>query len=112
MPITDAQVVRFANERARVVADALTSLDYLLAGWQADYAAQGIAAKITAAGGSELVADGSDVDGRPRITGNQIVNLHAAIAQVRTALSTTLVSGVGATPKAVSDAIQVNGSPR
>jgi hypothetical protein len=110
--ITDPQVVVWANERARTIADALVAFEAKLGGWQSDYAAQSIASQISAAGASELVADGSDVDGRPRITGNQIINLHAAIAQVRTAISTTLVSGVGSPPKTIADAIQVNGSPR
>jgi hypothetical protein len=115
--ITDPQVVAWANERARTIADALVAFEAKLGGWQADYAAQSIASQISAAGASEIVADWDDFggvtkDGRPRITGNQIINLHAAIAQVRTAISTTLVSGVGLPPKTIADAIQVNGSPR
>jgi hypothetical protein len=115
--ITDPQVVAWANERARTIADALVAFEAKLGGWQSDYAAQSIAAQISAAGASEIVADwdgfgGVTKDGRPRITGNQILNLNAAIAQVRTAIKDTNVTGVGSPPKTIADAIQVNGSPR
>jgi hypothetical protein len=110
--ITDPQVVVWANERARTIADAIVAFEAKLGGWVADYAAQSIASQISAAGAAEIIADGSDTDGRARITGTQILNLNAAINQVRTAISTTLVSGVGTTAKAIADAIQVNGSPR
>jgi hypothetical protein len=110
--ISDVHVVKWANERSRVIADQMTSLLTKLKAYQADYAAQGIAALITAAGGANLVGDGSDLDGRPRISGNQIVNLKAAVDQLITAWTVTQVAGVGATVEAVENQIQVNGSAR
>jgi hypothetical protein len=110
--ITDTQVVRWSNERARTLADLLTRTSYVLSGFIADYAAQGIAAKITAAGAANNVGDGAATDGRPFVTGTQLTNLRAAALQVQTAIDTTLVSGVGTSVKAIADAIQVNGAPK
>jgi hypothetical protein len=110
--ITNPQIVTFANERARTIADAIEVFSEKVDAFVADYAAQGMTALITAAGASELVADGSEADGRQRITGTKIINLRAALLQLQTALMTTAVSGVGSTPKVIADGIQVNGSPR
>jgi hypothetical protein len=106
------QVILFANERARTIADLLVSTSAKVDAWIADYNAGGIGTLITAAGASENIADGSEVDGRQRITGTKVINLRAALLQLQTALTTTAVSGVGATPKAIADGIQVNGSAR
>ena len=110
--LTDPQVVRWSNERVRTIADRLIALEAAIVAYQADYAAQGISAKITAAGPANLVADSSDIDGRAQVSGTQIQNLKAAIDQVGTALNTTLVTGVGATVKTICSALQVNGSLR
>lgn len=112
--ITNPQVVTFANERARTMADTVVRLSAQVDAWLADYTAQGIAAAITgdAAGSSSNIGDGSATDGRQRVTGSEIINFRAALLQVQTALTTTLVSGVGATVKAIADGIQVNGSVR
>jgi hypothetical protein len=112
--ITNVQVVRFSNERARTMADAIVSLSAKVDAWLADWTAQAISAAITAdsAGASANVADGSETDGRQRVTGTELTNFRAALIQVQTALTTTLVSGVGATVKAIADGIQVNGSAR
>lgn len=77
-----------------------------------DYNAQGIGAKITTAGTSERVADGALADGRPLVTGTQLVNQRAGIVKLQTSLRTELVSGVGTSIATINDAIQVNGSPR
>ena len=109
--INDAQVIRWANERSRSIADRLAELSAAMSAYQSDYAAQGIAAKIVAAGASNLVADGSDVDGRPQISGTQIVNLKAAIDAIVNAMATN-VAGVGSPTTTIVAAIQVNGTPR
>ncbi len=90
----------------------MTSLLNKLLAYQADYAAQGISAKITAAVNTNLIADGSEMDGRSRITGLQIQNLTAALTQLVTAWNVTAVLGVGTTVAAIENGIQVNGSPR
>jgi hypothetical protein len=109
---TDPQVVKWSNERARVLADGIERLRYAVVAYQADYVAQAISAKITAAGASERIADGSDVDGRSIVIGTQLINLKAAVDKLVTNLTADLVSGVGTTVAAIADGIQVNGSPR
>ncbi len=111
MPITNPQVVKWSNERARVICDLITRLDYALTAYKADYDAAGITALVVAAGSSELIEDGSATDGRTRMIGSQLLGLKATIDQLRTNFDTA-VSGVGSTVSAVSAAIQVNGSPR
>ena len=112
--ITNPQIVVFSNERARVMADHLVRFSAEVDAWLTDYAAQGIAAAITgdANGASANIGDGSATDGRQRVTGTEIVNLRAGLLQVQTALTSTLVSGVGTTAKSIADGIQVNGSVR
>ena len=110
--ITDPLVVNWANNRARVLADKLRAAYDALASYKVDYAAQGIAAAIATAGGSNLITDGSATDGRPRISGNTLTNFKAALDQIDTAMGTTLVSGVGTTANAQVNLIQVNGGVR
>lgn len=109
--ITNAQVVKFANERTRQIADKVTALSYALRAYQADYAAGGISALITAAGASNLIDDGSAADGRTRITGTSLVNFIAGINALVVQFDAT-VAGVGTSITAISNGIQVNGSPR
>jgi hypothetical protein len=111
--ITNAQVVKFANERARTMADEIVYLDRLIAAWLADWTAQGMSAAITAdaAGTTSNITDGSETDGRQRVTGTELVNLRAALLQLQASLA-AVVSGVGASPRSIADGIQVNGSTR
>jgi hypothetical protein len=109
--IRDVQVVKWANERSRTIADKGAALYAALVAYQNEYAAQGIAAKIVSAGASGTVADGSDVDGRPRITGTTLVNFKAVVDQMKTAFDAT-VAGVGSPATTTINQIQVNGSPR
>ena len=110
--ITDPQVLTFANQRVRVIADRIVSLQYLLQSYQADYSAQGIANKIIAAGTANNIADGAVTDGRTIITGTSVINQKAAVDALVTAIGTTLVAGVGSSALTINNAIQVNGSPR
>lgn len=110
--IETPQIIQWANQRSRTIADDLERLYAIITAYQSDYAAQGINALITAAGNTDIIDDGSSVDGRSQITGLQLQNLNAALTQIKTALDTTLVPGVGATAKSVFDGIQVAGSPR
>ncbi len=111
MPITDPQIVAWANYRARVICDLITRLDYALTAYKTDYVAQGMAARVTAAGPSETIVDGSATDGRTPMIGTTLINLKATVDQLVTQFATA-VAGVGQTVSAVSAAIQVNGSPR
>jgi hypothetical protein len=110
--IADPQVVTFSNQRVRVIADKVVALQYALLAYQADYAAQGIANKVVAAGTTGTIADGAATDGRPIITGTSILNQKAAVDALVTAIGTTLVAGVGSTALTINNGIQVNGSPR
>lgn len=109
--ITDAQVVRWSNERTRTLADAMAALYAAVVAYNADWAAQGISARITAAGASNNVGDGSAVDGRSIITGTNLQNFKAAITQLQTSFETN-VTGVGAPITTLQNQIQVNGTPR
>jgi len=106
---TNAILNNWADSRSRTIADLLTKVRYAVDAYLVDYAAQGIAAAITADGAANNMGQ---QDTRAPITGTQIVNQKAGILQLQTALETTLVPGVGATVAAINDAIQVNGSPR
>ena len=108
---TDPQLILWDNARARTLADLLTAANAKLMAYEADYAAQGIAARATTAGASNI-GDGYAVDGRQPITGTSLANLRAALTQLDTAFNTTLVPGVGATVAAILAGIQVNGSSR
>ena len=109
---TDPQLAKFSNERVRVMADKLTAFLAYAQSFQADYSAYGISALIVAAGNANTIGDGSATDGRQRITGLPVQNFKAAIDQMVTAGTVTAVTGVGATPGAISQAIQVNGSTK
>jgi hypothetical protein len=112
MPIVNPQVVRFSNEKVRTIADRFVSAYYALLDTQATYTANGIAALINAEGASGTIEDGSAVDGRSRITGIAVINNNAALTQLKTALDTTLIPGVGTSVMALLNTIQVNGSPK
>ena len=107
--ITNPQIIAFANERVRTIADKVTELRYAIDSYLNDYAAQGMAALIVTAGGANTIPETS---GRSIITGTQILNQKAAILKLQPNFEADLVSGVGATVAAINDAIQVNGSPR
>jgi hypothetical protein len=109
--IIDPQVIKWANDRARSAANQMTNLYAVLVAYQADYAAQGIAAKIVAAGTANNIADGATADGRSIIIGTSLANLKAAIDQLVTSFNTN-VAGVGSPITTIQNAIQVSGSPR
>lgn len=79
--ITNPQVIKFANERIRSIANIVYN-----AYWQSksiieDYNAGDIGTKINDEGSGNLVADGSAVDGRTRITGGDIFNVITALGE-------------------------------
>jgi hypothetical protein len=109
--VTDVQLVLWSNTRARTISDNLTIINNALLAYKTDYTAQGISTKAVAASGNNI-ADGYATDGRQPITGTKLINLKAALDQLDTAINTTLVSGVGATPASIIAGLQVNGSDR
>lgn len=117
--ITNPQVVAFANNRMRPLADAITKVQYAIDAFLIDANAEGIPALIVAGGVGNFIGDGSDVDGRPRVTGQNMADFRSAITVLQTCLETTTaiasggVSGTGGkTPSVIISGIQVNGSPR
>jgi hypothetical protein len=71
--ITNPQVIRFSNENGRPVADAWCSLYNAMKTAASVWAGQGIGALVPNT--ADLIADGSDVDGRGRLTGANLISL-------------------------------------
>jgi hypothetical protein len=110
--IVNPQVKLHSNKYVRTVVDRFVASYYALISCQGDYTGQGIAAKINAEGASNFIADESETDGRPRATGTAVINTNAALTQLKTAMDTTLIPGVGTTIMALFSTLQVNGAPR
>jgi len=72
--ITDPQVIAFSNQELRPVADALFQAYYRAKELNQNYVAGNIGSLINTAGAGNLLHDGSEVDGRTRITGGDIYN--------------------------------------
>lgn len=75
MPITNAQVVNFANEYCRPLANHLSSAIAEAAEASTTYLARDLSTPIEAAGAGELIVDGSATDGRTPVVGGDIYNL-------------------------------------
>ena len=73
MAITNPQAIRFANEEVRRIADLEAQLYFQTKAFLAEWNAQGIAALIP--NNAEVLADGSDLDGRAAITGAKVNGL-------------------------------------
>lgn len=75
MAITNAQAVRFSNEAIRPLAETLLNAYYQAKQTVEAYYADPTLGSAYLAGIAEAVADGSDVDGRPVVTGNDALGL-------------------------------------
>ena len=80
--ITNPQAVKFANEKARVFADALLSAITTAREFEAIYAAQ--AGDTLFPNSADLLADGSEVDGRPRVQAQMVRALRTAAQDLLT----------------------------
>jgi hypothetical protein len=69
------QVVAFANDRVRPLADSIYRLHAEMKSFETEYFGKGIGGAIDAAGAAELIGDGSAIDGRTPITGGDIYTL-------------------------------------
>lgn len=76
--INNSQVVLFDNEQVRGMADSLYKAYWQAKQFLLNYNSDSIGSLINDAGSSNLVADGSEADGRTRITGGDIYNLVTA----------------------------------
>jgi hypothetical protein len=85
MPELDNPQLRtFCNEVLRPAADAMARLDLIAPGIAAEYNQKLLGTVIDSGGSSNLVADGSAVDGRTRVAGGDVYNLITLIAAFRT----------------------------
>lgn len=75
MPITNAQAVKFSNEAIRPLAETLANAYYEAKQVIQSYYADPSLGEAYTTGIAETVADGSDVDGRPLVTGNDALGL-------------------------------------
>lgn len=75
--ITNPEAVLFANQRARVFADALVTSYETAAKFKAQYDAQQLDGQFPNQAG-EVVADGADIDGRPPLSGQKVRALYTA----------------------------------
>jgi hypothetical protein len=105
------QVIQWANQRSRKIADLLTSLYWQLQSYLTDWSAQGIGAIISAGDPTQTVDDGAASDGRQQITGQQLLDL-TTVGQALVVAAGTAVPGGSLVPATVAGKIQVNGSPR
>lgn len=80
--IDDPQVVAFANNKARKMAEHIYSAYYSAKIVLQAYNSGAIGSKIDAAGAGNLISDGSANDGRTRITGGDIYNLITACEEL------------------------------
>ena len=77
--INDPQAVKFCNERLRVAADAAIQAYRTLKQLKAEWEANNLGALIPPT--DDLIADGSQIDGRPRLSGSLATIACGAIAQ-------------------------------
>lgn len=103
---TNPMAVRHANEKARTACDAIETCYETLKRLQAEYAAVGGDTIFPAT--ADLIADGSDVDGRKPLTNNQVRGLKT----LADALVTYLEAGGPPSRIAQIKAASVNGASR
>ena len=102
--IVDPEAVRFANEKARTLADAATRYYYAAKSFVNEWDATGMSAKITNT--ADPIIDGSATDGRSTITGANVVGLKNHVDTMLTDLEATSNQKLNILLK-----IEVNGSP-
>ena len=77
MAIDNPQAVRFCNEQIRILADTLLTALRTAEAVREFYHAHPELGDLFYSNSSELVEDGSATDGRPRLTGNDVLALVA-----------------------------------
>ena len=81
------QLKTYANEHLRVIADRLAALDDDVVDATAIYYARDLGTYIDGAGASNLIADGSETDGRTRCTGGDVYNFVTLLSDLTTFLA-------------------------
>lgn len=105
MPITNAQIVNFSNQKARVFADSLEQTYQTAKRFQQEYEAIGGDAAIVDT--TDVIVDGSESDGRKTITARQARALKASADQIVTWFEAGTPSRISQIQK-----ISVNGQAR
>lgn len=80
--VINPQAVKFSNEKARVFAGAILTSIQTARAFKAEYDANTMDNIFPAT--ADNIADGSDVDGRPRITANGVRALYTAASDLLT----------------------------
>lgn len=74
--INNVQLTKFCNERLRTLGDMFAALAFTkVPAAIAQYNSEDLGTIINNLGSSNLITDGSEVDGRPRCTGGDVFNL-------------------------------------
>lgn len=82
--INNVQLNNHVNSQLRPLANQMLAIQRLGVAAQKTYNARDLGTIITNAGASNLVADGSEVDGRTRATGGDVFNLQTLLADFAT----------------------------
>jgi len=92
--ITDPQIVKFCNEKIRPLADSVYSSYYKSLSLVSDYVSGDIAGNLQKWASDDLVADGSEVDGRTRLTRQDLEYEYKILFDFIAFLEAEVTSGV------------------
>jgi hypothetical protein len=81
--ISNPQLKDYCNGSLRVIADKLAEIDRDIAVIQEEYHAKNLGTVINDAGSSNLIADGSETDGRTRLTGGDVYNMVTLLSDLQ-----------------------------
>lgn len=85
--ITNPQAIHFANDRARIIANALQTLDRSLAQFALDVVIL-FETPTTSNIGGDIINDGSSLDGRNPVTKTNVAELKYVLEQITACMST------------------------
>jgi len=98
--ITSPQAIKFSNEKIRVAADLIAQLDNFAASVLAEWTAAGGTSLIPNT--SDVIADGAASDGRPIVTGAKANNIINRLSELR---STNAAAGLAMGASGVRDTV-------
>lgn len=87
MPLENPQLIAFANENLRPLANALVDLNQRLIPTMEEYEAKNLGTIISDGGAGELIVDGSAQDGRTPVTGGDVFNLITLVTDLQAFLT-------------------------
>lgn len=80
--ITNPQVVDYANNYLRPISDTIARLYSIIPGYLDVYNERNLGTIINDAGAGEFIADGSEIDGRTRVTGGDVFNMVTLLTEL------------------------------